>query len=71
MSNVYDGYVLYNILFQRIQIKTGCLFSYIDGQVIGGRIKKNRMGQTGSRVATKIANSFTFHGSPRFNIQHM
>jgi len=22
------------------------------------------MGQTGSRVATKIANSFTFHGSP-------
>lgn len=24
----------------------------------------DRMGQTGSRVASKIANSFTFHGSP-------
>ena len=31
--------------------------------------KEGRMGQTGSRVATKIANSFTFHGSPRFNVK--
>ena len=30
---------------------------------------ERKMGQTGSRVATKIANSFTFHGSPRFNVK--
>lgn len=29
----------------------------------------DRMGQTGSRVASKIANSFTFHGSPRYKIE--
>ena len=32
--------------------------------------KEGKMGQTGSRVATKIANSFTFHGSPRFNVKY-
>ena len=34
----------------------------------GGRIHRSRMGQTGSRVASKIANSFTFHGSPRYRM---
>ena len=28
-----------------------------------------KMGQTGSRVASKIANSFTFHGSPRYKVK--
>ena len=54
--------------FQRIQKKVLLPPRRVGLSKDGGDPGVGRMGQTGSRVASKIANSFTFHGSPRYII---